>query len=142
MKATVRQMAEHVDALLARHGIVVEWREAGAKGTAYPTKRLVKISPVKTAISYAVALHEIGHVQTWKRRHSRLASEIAAWGWARENALCWTAVMNRCQERCMGSYMGWAATKLNRGVNIVVPATLAPEVARLRATKAMIGSAY
>ena len=63
------------------------------------------LAPVRSALSYAVALHEIGH---WKgsRQNSRsvMVRERAAWQWARENALIWTDAMERCATQSLAWY--------------------------------------
>jgi hypothetical protein len=49
-----------------------------------------------SSLSYATALHEIGH---WKGRYQRSRNVIVrerwAWQWARKNALIWTRAMER-----------------------------------------------
>ena len=54
------------------------------------------ITPVRSAVSYAVALHEIGHVLG---RHQKskpvLVRERYAWEWARRNATRWTPRMEK-----------------------------------------------
>ena len=46
------------------------------------------LAPVRSEVSYAAALHEIGHI---KGRNQKSCNEIvrerAAWQWARDNAL-------------------------------------------------------
>jgi hypothetical protein len=74
----------------------------------------IRIPPIKSAISYAAALHEIGHIQGRYQtsRHS-LVRELAAWRWARQQALAWTPAM----ERMCASSLAWAARngRINSG---------------------------
>lgn len=66
--------------------------------------RRVFIRPIRGTITYAVALHEIGHCQTFERAGWTYAvespemrmmnAEALAWQWAREKALLWTRSMH------------------------------------------------
>src|SRR5689334_954038 len=51
----------------------------------------VHILPVRSAISYATCLHEIGHIKG-RYQHSKnfMVVEHWAWQWARAHALVWT----------------------------------------------------
>jgi len=63
------------------------------------------LAPVRSALSYATALHEIGH---WKGHHRNsrnvMVRERAAWQWARKNALIWTEAMERCAAKSLAYY--------------------------------------
>lgn len=67
--------------------------------------------PVKTAITYAVAMHEIGHIlgphQTGK--NTRLDKEVGAWEWAQQHAIEWTDAMTATRARLLKTYLDWAA---------------------------------
>lgn len=94
--------AEHIDSLLSANGISVEWK-AGS-GRSWRKDKRVRLSPVKTAVTYAVALHEIGHVVG----HSsglRIDKEAQAWEWAEMNAMEWTEPMIVKAARCIASYL-------------------------------------
>jgi antirestriction protein ArdC len=57
----------------------------------------VHILPVQGQESYAIALHELGHIFGRYQRSARvIVRERWAWRWARENALMWTPAMERC----------------------------------------------
>jgi hypothetical protein len=60
------------------------------------------LPPVRSPLSYATALHEIGH---WKSRHGRSRDEMvreqAAWRWARKNALIWTPAMSQLEKKSL-----------------------------------------
>jgi hypothetical protein len=61
---------------------------------------LVSIPPIKSVITYAVALHEIGHVLgRYQRSRSTLVRGRWAWAWAQSNAINWTPAMARTMER-------------------------------------------
>ncbi len=100
--------ASHIARICKIEDITVESHSSG--GRAYRRSRLIKIRPVKTAITYAVALHEIGHIlgprQTGK--NTRLDREVGAWEWAQANALEWTEAMNQKRAACLKSYLAKA----------------------------------
>jgi hypothetical protein len=53
-------------------------------------------APIRSAVSYATALHEIGHhLGCHQLSPVKLTRERWAWQWARDNALIWTAAMER-----------------------------------------------
>jgi hypothetical protein len=102
-------MREHIESLLARHDIDRKWieqpedaqaiREIGPGGVDNGRDEVL-IAPICDAISYAIALHEIGHILgryqlSWKDR----VRERWAWQWARENALVWSSAMDRHAKR-------------------------------------------
>lgn len=79
-------------------------------GRAWRKKRRIAIRQVKTAITYAVALHEIGHIlgprQTGK--NTRLDKEVGAWEWAQQSAIEWTDVMDKQRSKSLRSYLAWS----------------------------------
>jgi hypothetical protein len=58
----------------------------------------IRIPPIRSTISYATAMHELGH-QLGNPRHQNSSSVMArerdAWRWARSNAKIWTPAMER-----------------------------------------------
>jgi hypothetical protein len=95
--------AEHIDHLLLTHGISVDWRQ-GREGRSWRKKRHVRLSPVKTAVTYAIALHEIGHV-VGEQKGLRIDREVQAWEWAEANAVEWTEPMIVRAAKSIGSYL-------------------------------------
>ena len=56
----------------------------------------VHFPPIRSALSYATALHEIGHVKgRYQNSRNTMARERWAWQWARKHALIWTDAMER-----------------------------------------------
>jgi hypothetical protein len=105
---TVKEMQQHVDKLCERHEIHVWWRRDHRGGYAAREHNFVSIPPIKSAITYAIALHEIGHLLgRHQRSRSRLVRERWAWAWARRNAIKWTPAM----ERTMRSSLDWYAQR-------------------------------
>jgi hypothetical protein len=97
-----RRLQEHIDALCLSFGIIVMPAWGARRCRAY-FPRTVWIMPIRSYLSYAIALHEIGHCRTFWRagRVFRIApyeiidraQETLAWQWAREQALEWTEPM-------------------------------------------------
>jgi hypothetical protein len=91
-------MRQHVLDLLERHKIVCQrWcrrpTEAWGIGGEF---REISIPPIKSAISYATALHEIGHVLGRHQGSAKpMVRERWAWRWAQGHALSWTEAMER-----------------------------------------------
>jgi hypothetical protein len=97
MTITVEQMRRHIEALVAQYDIVCnEWARRPVNAWAVYEFEEINIAPIRSACSYATALHEIGHI---KGRHQRSKQssirERWAWQWARENALVWSETMER-----------------------------------------------
>lgn len=100
---------EHIEILLSRHEITVEWRERTAARSWRKTRR-VRLERVQGASTYAIALHEIGHV-VGPQGGRRLEKEAQAWRWAQENAIEWTEGMSRLAARCIETYLKWCERK-------------------------------
>jgi hypothetical protein len=67
------------------------------------------LPPVRSAVSYAVALHEIGHIKGRNQKsRNEIVRERAAWQWARDNALVWTPEM----ERRAAEALAWVEARL------------------------------
>lgn len=105
-RVTAKQMAIHVAVICAENNIeVVKHSRSGA---AWRKSRRIAIRPVKTAISYAVALHEIGHILGPQQSGTRLMKECGAWLWAHDNAMTWTDAMEKAMQKRLRSYVAWA----------------------------------
>lgn len=122
---TVDQMQGHIGDLLQKHKIKVLWAPAG--GWSNSQNRSVGFPIVKDDVSYATALHEIGHIlkakfydyyssnavttsNVYPKRFKRfcyklrLKSEERAWEWAKNNTLEWTPEMEVYKIYCLGTY--------------------------------------
>lgn len=99
-------LARHVKTICRHHQLVVVRAEPmGAWAlSAYRQqlldRRVVAVSEVglpwvRGAETYAVALHELGHIlgSCQELRHHTLSAEVGAWYWAVEHALVWTPAM-------------------------------------------------
>jgi hypothetical protein len=83
----VGALAAHIDRLAAEHDVAVTWRDSGGK--AHTDQHRIAIRPVRSEVTYAVALHELGHILAeggqglfWMD----LDAESCAWEWALRNA--------------------------------------------------------
>jgi len=107
-------MAAHVARLCEDLGIEVLPHSSG--GRACRRDRTIAIRPVRSARTYAVALHEIGHVVgPWQSKPS-LYAEAGAWHWARDNAIEWSEQVSGTCARALRSYLDHARDKHARGV--------------------------
>ena len=109
---TREEMVEHIDELCTDHGITVGAHSRG--GRAWKRGKRIDIKPVKTGITYAVALHELGHILGPWQSKPRLYSEAGAWVWAKDNAKEWTPQMEAKMAKCLHSYFAWATNRQHR----------------------------
>src|SRR5262249_41385169 len=99
-RPSVNDMRRHIEELLARlehDNIRIVWirRPARARVLCFSGDVFeLQLPPVRSAISYATALHEIGHVLGPHQNSRRaMVRERWAWQWARSLALVWTPTM-------------------------------------------------
>jgi len=78
----------------------------GFCGLAYPDLWEIETPEIKGRLSYAIALHEIGHLlgPYQRPRYKCLMNEIGAWKWARRNALIWSPGMERLAQGLVAWY--------------------------------------
>lgn len=98
--------AAHIARICKIEDIAITSHSSG--GRAWRKSRRIAIRPVKTAITYAVALHEIGHILGPRQSGTRLDKEVGAWEWAQANALEWTDAMEKTRSRLLQTYVRWA----------------------------------
>ena len=97
---------------------------------AHPRLRAAFVGTIVDETTYAVALHEVGHLASptgvlrtvvdGDTRNLSLDEEDAAWHWARHYALVWTPVMDAVAHWAEGTYQ--AAAK-----SAAPPAPVAPK---------------
>lgn len=104
MKTTVKKMESHVQGLCAQHGITVGSHSRG--GRASRNSKTIWIRPVRSSVTYFVALHEIAHVvYPPAGRGLRMEQEAHAWDWAIENAVApISKTVRHLIHRCLDSY--------------------------------------
>jgi hypothetical protein len=88
---TVDEMQRHIQDLCDQYEIAMF---ASRKAFAVPAFAEIHIQPIRSEVTYATALHEIGHCRGMHQAsRSRMVRERWAWRWARVNALVWTQRM-------------------------------------------------
>jgi hypothetical protein len=118
---SIKDLHQHIVALCDEHEIMISWLKRPKRGWAkrsvfaesfckrpsrdWATPAMpvtpwfdeIGIAPVRSTISYAIALHELGHILGRHQQSENLmVRERWAWIWARAHALRWTAAMDRC----------------------------------------------
>lgn len=89
----------------------------------------IQIAPIKSALSYATALHEVGHLEGRHQNSKRvMVRERWAWQWARANALVWTPAMERQAQEGLAWYAPRSA-KIDRQWRPFRPPGAAPKAA-------------
>jgi hypothetical protein len=100
------EMNEHVRSLCVQNEIFVSECRRPNQALALPECNEVMIPPVRSAISYAVALHEIGHLLgRYQQSKSTMVRERWAWQWARKNARLWTSGMEQRAKDSLAWYL-------------------------------------
>src|SRR5262245_46798119 len=92
----VSQMREHVERTIREHGIIFRPIKDIRQSRCFPwsggAKPVVQFVPVRGQVTYAIALHELGHALARQVNHpDDIVRERGAWEWARDNAIVWTA---------------------------------------------------
>ncbi len=106
---TAEQMRQHVIELWGGED-EIEWCSRPTQAYALRDAGIICIAPVKSPISYATALHEIGHIHgRHQESHSVMVRERWAWRWARNSALIWTPAMERHVSKSLAWYVPRAA---------------------------------
>lgn len=126
-----QKLEAHVMQLAGAIGILIEHNQRPIKAYLkyYHAIRLISVPKVRGTISYAVALHELGHAYTFEalgnsyiERINKLRTEYLmyprnlnpmdpiaqdernAWEWAKRNALLWTPSMEWVANKAIGTY--------------------------------------
>lgn len=107
----VQEMREHVNALAAAHEIAVETRHVIRLRDSFALREAdgasdeINVAPIRSALSYAVALHEIGHILgCYQASPCVMTRERWAWKWARKHAIVWTPAMERYAAKSLAWY--------------------------------------
>jgi hypothetical protein len=107
--ATLRQigvdaMGAHIEELCEQNEIDIDFIQRPGRARAAAALQLIRIAPIRSAISYATALHEIGHVVGPLQWAGVLKREEGAWRWAERNALVWTDWIEQHRQSSMAWY--------------------------------------
>ena len=101
---TPAAMTEHVVEICARNGITIHWID-NYRAQAVIEFLEIFVPRIRSPITYAGALHEIGHcLGRYPMTRSVMTSERWAWRWAKDNALVWTPGMERSMQQCLAWY--------------------------------------
>jgi broad specificity phosphatase PhoE len=103
---TIANLKRHFLKLCADEEAEVQWCDVPSKALALSGELEFILTPhIASEITYAVAMHELGHIKSRDRSGDQIERERAAWDWARHNALTWTPRMEgyaaaslRCRE--------------------------------------------
>ena len=113
-------LRDHAHALAKAFGATLlegsELKERPEAAFAELTTRTVVVARITDESTYAIALHELGHVAApWGGLHGstnlQREAEDAAWAWAKHYALVWTPLMEQVATWARSSYDRPAAPK-------------------------------
>lgn len=104
------KLAKHIESLCFNNKITCMLDCNIRSGHANLLIRAIKIRPVKSYVTYTIALHEIGHILAPSRSYGtftdyKIESEINAWGWAINNNLVWMPIMTKTLYRGLAGYV-------------------------------------
>jgi hypothetical protein len=105
MSTPVSALKQHIRLLLGRHKIEhrVISRKSPRLARANFADRAIYAPSVTDELSYAIALHEIGHFVVTSRQGT-LLDEAAVWSWVRSTALIWPALFDELVAHCLTVY--------------------------------------
>jgi dUTP pyrophosphatase len=104
-------MRRHIEALLKRLGpnvtvVWIAWPDRARIVSDGDGATEVQIPRIRSDVTYAIALHELGHIfgQRQQPNYDKITHERWAWRWARENAIVWTPAMTRADAESLRTY--------------------------------------
>jgi hypothetical protein len=105
MTTPAATLKQHVTLLLDRHKIEhrVISRKQHRLARANYADRAIYAPSVSDQLSYAIALHEIGHFVVTSRQGT-LLDEAAVWSWVRSTALIWPVLFDELVAHCLTGY--------------------------------------
>ncbi len=133
-EATADAMRAHIERLLAQHEIRHYWIKGTAAADAYALRDSVfgdriGIPRVRGELTYALALHEIGHILgAHQNSPDVMTREREAWRWARDNAIKWTPKMEHYAARLLLSYERWEQEARTREAELRAQLAASPAV--------------
>ena len=106
MKVSITDLREHVERLVEENQIaIVGWVKRPTRAYSCTEGSEIWIAPIRSRVSYATAMHEIGHI-LGKHQSSKdvMVRERHAWRWAKKHARVWTDAMERNVEKSLAWY--------------------------------------
>ncbi len=119
---TIADLEQHFLRLCAEEEVDIQWCDRPSKALAVSGEfESVRAPRIRSVISYAVAMHELGHLKG-RNQHSthQIVRERWAWDWARRNAILRTKRMERYAAASMGWYQR-QAVRQRRRTSMYVP---------------------
>jgi hypothetical protein len=116
LERTVARWRRDIEAKVAALRISLSWDATPATNAyAWPTLKRIEVAPIIGPETYAVVLHEVGHVaQPCQPSHQRVVvdkltsycvrCEIGAWQWAQREAVDWQRPMHDVLVESVASY--------------------------------------
>ena len=102
MTHTIDDLRAHVMAFVTDNDLDITWTKRMARGSM--EGGFIETPVIKSTLSYATAMHELGHVLGSGQTGALMRAERGAWSWAKKNALVWTPAMSRQADRCLQWY--------------------------------------
>ena len=105
---TIADLERHFLSLCADEEAAIQWCDRPSKALAVSDGEfeLICAPRIKSAISYAVAMHELGQIKgRYQRSRHQIVRERWAWEWAKRNAMVWTPRMERYAIASMHWYL-------------------------------------
>lgn len=96
----MNEFFEHIIALCEQHDIAL-YLHPKCRPVAFPEGRQINVHPIRSVQDYCEALHEIGHIITFRSEQTRMEKEFSAWEWAVNNALVWTSEHGSFMVKCL-----------------------------------------
>jgi hypothetical protein len=78
----IADMVDHVESLCRSHDIGLFWCRRSDRSYSIRASEEITIAPIKSVVTYAVALHEIGHIRGC-HQDSRRCMVRERWAWDR-----------------------------------------------------------
>ncbi|MDA9479640.1 hypothetical protein XI03_35130 [Bradyrhizobium sp. CCBAU 65884] len=94
---SVADLKKHFLQLCADEEVDVQWCDNPSKALALSGELEFILTPhIRSENTYAIAMHELGHIKSPTNSADQTERERSAWDWARHNALIWTPHMEGC----------------------------------------------
>jgi hypothetical protein len=105
MATPIERLERHVLDIAKEHDIAVVYCSRPDGARAMREFDEIVIPRIRSEISYATAMHELGHMLgRFRNSASTMVRERWAWRWAERNALLWTARMGRSRDKSLEWY--------------------------------------
>lgn len=109
----IKVMKDHADRLAVTHNVRIVYTAMDMRySCANCEGREVYVPTIDSSSTYAVVMHELGHViapgagryHANMTAEAKLGTEQLAWQWARQNAICWNQDMTDTMRFGLGGY--------------------------------------